>query len=63
MSLADTTRRLLTGASLLAIVMSFVLDPSFATDAVAVPEPATTTLVALAGVAGLAVSFIRRRKK
>ena len=63
MSLADTARKLLAGGSLMAIVMSFVLDPSFATDAVSVPEPATTALVAIAGVTGLAVSVIRRRKK
>ena len=63
MSLTVTARTLVVGASLATIVMSFVLDPSFATDAVRVPEPATTTLFAVAGVAGLAVGFIRRRKK
>jgi small-conductance mechanosensitive channel len=63
MSLAYTARKVLVGASLMTIAMSFVLDPSFATDVVAVPEPATTTLLALVGVAGLAAGFIRRRKK
>jgi hypothetical protein len=63
MFLAHTARKALVGASLMTIAMSFVLDPSFATDIAAVPEPATTTLLALVGVAGLAVGFIRRRKK
>ena len=65
MSFADNARKLLVGAGLLAITFSFVLDRSFATDAlpVPVPEPATTMLLAVAGVAGLAMGFIRRRKK
>jgi hypothetical protein len=64
MPFADHARKLLIGAGLLALTFSFVLDRSFATDAtVAVPEPATTTLLAVAGVTGLAMGFIRRRKK
>jgi hypothetical protein len=62
MSFADSARKLLVGAGLLALTFSFVLDRSFATD-VTVPEPATTTLLAVVGVAGLAMGFIRRRKK
>ena len=64
MSFADNARKLLVGAGLLAITVSLVLDRSFATDGtVPVPEPATTTLLAVAGVASLATGFIRRRKK
>jgi len=63
MSFADNARKLLVGAGLLAITLSLVLDRSFATDAVSVPEPATMTLLAVAGVAGLATGLIRRRKK
>ena len=63
MSFADNARKLLVGAGLLALTMSFVLDRSFATDVVPVPEPATATLLAIAGAAGLGIGFIRRRKK
>jgi hypothetical protein len=63
MSVADNARKLLVGASLLALTMSFVLDRIFATDAVPVPEPATVTLLAVAGVAGLGMGLLRRRKK
>jgi hypothetical protein len=62
MSFAVNVRKLLVGAGLLALTMSFVLDRSFATDT-AVPEPATATLLAIAGVAGLGMGFLRRRKK
>ena len=64
MSFADNARKLLVGAGLLALTLSFVLDRSFATDAAPpVPEPATTTLLAVVGVAGVAMGVIRRRKK
>lgn len=62
MVFADHARKILIGAGLLTLTFSFVLDRSFATDAVTVPEPATATLLAVAGVAGIATGFIRRRK-
>ena len=63
-SVADNARKLLAGSGLLALTMSFVLDRTFATDdVVSVPEPATATLLAIAGVAGLGMGLVRRRKK
>lgn len=63
-SVVGNVRKLLVGAGLLALTMSFVLDRTFATDGpVAAPEPATMTLLAIAGAAGLGMGLVRRRKK
>lgn len=58
----DKTRKLLVAAGLATIALSLVLDPIFATDAT-VPEPATTTLLALGGAAAVVAGLVRRRKK
>ena len=67
MSFADNARKLLVVAGLLAVTMSFVLDSRFATDEIdpppSVPEPVTATLLAVAGVTGLGMGVLRRRKK
>ena len=67
MSFADNARKLLVVAGLLTVTMSFVLDSRFATDVIdpppSVPEPVTATLLAVAGVTGLGMGVLRRRKK
>ena len=63
MSIADHLRRVLFASGLTSVMMSVLLDGQFATDAVSVPEPTTLGLLATAGVGGIVVSLIRRRKK
>ena len=64
MQLATSIRSTLFFGGLSAITLSVALDPIFATDAVnTVPEPATLSLLAVAGVVAVAGSIIRRRKK
>jgi len=48
----------------LMLALAFVLDPSFATDAVrTVPEPGTFSLLAIAGVAAIVAALVGRGKK
>lgn len=63
MSIADRLRRVLFASGLTSVMMSILLDGQFATDVVAVPEPSSLGLLAAAGVGGIVVSLIRRRKK
>jgi hypothetical protein len=63
MPLATSIRSTLFFGGLSAITLSVALDPIFATDANTVPEPATLSLLAVAGVVAVAGSIIRRRKK
>jgi hypothetical protein len=63
MSIADHLRRVLLASGLTSVMMSILLDGQFATDVVAVPEPSSLGLLATAGVGGIVVSLIRRRKK
>lgn len=63
MSIADHLRRVLFASGLTLVMMSILLDGQFATDVVAVPEPSSLGLLATAGVGGIVVSLIRRRKK
>lgn len=64
MHLATSIRSALFFGGLAAITLSVALDPIFATDAAnTVPEPATFSLLAVAGVVAVAGSIIRRRKK
>jgi hypothetical protein len=67
MSIADRLRRVLFASGLTSVMMSILLDGQFATDAgtvpVSVPEPGSLGLLAAAGLAGIVVSLIRRRKK
>jgi len=63
MSIADRLRRVLFASGLTSVMMSILLDGQFATDVVAVPEPSSLGLLATAGVGGIVVSLIRRRKK
>ena len=62
----DNARKSLVVAGLLALTLSFVLDSRFAADEPdppTVPEPVTATLLAVAGVTGLGMGMLRRRKK
>lgn len=63
MYFAVKARKSLLAAGLATLALSLLFDPNFATDATSVPEPATAALVAMGGVAAVAASFIRRRKK
>jgi hypothetical protein len=63
MQLATSIRSTLFFGGLLAITLSIVLDRMFATDSSTIPEPATWSLLAIAGVVAVAGSIIRRRKK
>ena len=63
MQLATSIRSTLFFGGLSAITLSVALDPIFATDINPVPEPATLSLLAVAGVVAVAGSIIRRRKK
>ena len=64
MQLATSIRSTLFFGGLLAIALSVGLDGIFATDSTTpVPEPGTWSLLAAAGVAAVAGSIIRRRKK
>ena len=64
MQLAHSIRSTLFFGGLSAITLSVALDPIFATDQTnTVPEPATLSLLAVAGVVAVAGSIIRRRKK
>ncbi len=65
MTTFESARKYLFGGGLLMLALSFVLDPSFATDTppVQVPEPGTFSLLAVAGAAAIAMSLIGRRKK
>ena len=64
MQLATLIRSTLFFGGLSAITLSVALETVFATDAVnTVPEPGTWSLIAVAGVAAVAVSIIRGRKK
>ena len=64
MSIPVTLRRVLFASGLTSVMMSVLLDGHFATDAVVqVPGPTPLALLAVAGVAGIAVSLIRRRRK
>lgn len=65
MSFIVNARMLLVGAGILAITVSLALNASFARDETppAVPEPATATLLGIAGAAGIATGLIRRRKR
>jgi hypothetical protein len=67
MSVAAHLRRVLFASGLTLIMMSILLDGQFATDAgtvpVPVPEPGSLGLLVAAGVGGIVVSLIRRRKK
>jgi hypothetical protein len=65
MSVAAHLRRVLFASGLTLITMSILLDGQFATDAgtVPVPEPGSLGLLVAAGVGGIVVSLIRRRKK
>lgn len=60
----EPARKFLFGSGVLGLALSFVLDPSFATDQVnTVPEPGTFSLLAIVGAGVIAVSLIGRRKK
>lgn len=65
MQLATSIRNTLFFGGVSAITLSVALNPIFATDTGTnlVPEPATWSLLAVAGVAAVVVSIIRRRKK
>ncbi len=64
MQLATSIRSTLFFGGLSAITLSVALNHIFATDsATPVPEPATWSLLAVAGVAAVVASIIRRRKK
>jgi hypothetical protein len=63
MSMADNLRRILFACGLTSVMMSVLLDGQFATDVVRVPGPTPLALLAIAGVGGIVVSLIRRRKK
>ena len=63
MQVATSIRSTLFFGGLSAITLSVALDPIFATDATTIPEPATLSLLAVAGVVAVAGSIIRRRKK
>ena len=61
--LTGGARKVLFFGGLIAITLSVVLDPQFATDlARPLPEPSALSLLALAGAMGVVVSLIRRRK-
>jgi len=65
MCFADTTHKFLIAAGLAALVLSIVFDPNFATDGAppsSVPEPTTTALLAIGGVAALTAGLMRRKK-
>jgi hypothetical protein len=64
MSIVDHLRRALFASGLTVVMMSILLDGQFASDvAIPVPEPSSFGLLATAGVGGIVVSLIRRRKK
>lgn len=60
----EPARKFLVGGGMLMLAVSFVLDPSFATDVppVEVPEPGTFSLLAIAGAGAIAISLLGRRK-
>lgn len=64
-TMIEPVRKFLFGGGLLMLALSFVFDPSFATDGgtVPVPEPGTFSLLAIAGAGAIAMSLIGRRKK
>jgi len=61
----QSSRKFLFGGGMLMLALSFVLDPSFATDVdpTPVPEPGTFSLLAIAGAGAIGMSLIGRRKK
>jgi hypothetical protein len=64
MSIADHLRMIVFSSGLTAVMMSVLLDGHFATDtALPVPGPTPLALLAIAGVAGIVGSLIRRRRK
>lgn len=64
MSIAGSLRKVLLASGLTLVMISILLDGQFPTDfAISVPEPGTLGLLATAGVGGIVVSLIRRRKK
>lgn len=64
MSSVDHLRRIVFASGLTSVLMSVLLDGHFATDATtAVPGPTPLALLAIAGVAGIVGSLIRRRRK
>lgn len=64
MSMTDHFRRILFACGLTAIALSVGLDGYFATDtALPVPMPSSLALLAIGGLAAVAASLIRRRKK
>ncbi len=48
---------------LAAILAGLALDPNFAADSTAVPEPNTLALLGIGGAAAMVASFFRRRRK